>query len=130
MEVDNFRAKPVNRRDSMASKNSPITKTTAAAPKQTTVGVKTNIASGAQPTPPPKIEPPLPICLRDKSKWNAVSSECTVSDIPPLSNIEATACRLSMTGHGILTLVSVHLPAKKKLLCCDLEILVERIDKG
>ncbi|GBP63763.1 RNA-directed DNA polymerase from mobile element jockey [Eumeta japonica] len=48
---------------------------------------------------------------------------CCPIDTPPLVNIEATACRLSMTGHGILILVSVYLPPKKKLLRSDLEAL-------
>ncbi|GBP67627.1 hypothetical protein EVAR_98682_1 [Eumeta japonica] len=46
---------------------------------------------------------------------------CCPIDIPPLTNIEATACRLSMSGHSILILVSVHLPPKKELLRSDLE---------
>ncbi|GBP90919.1 hypothetical protein EVAR_66263_1 [Eumeta japonica] len=37
---------------------------------------------------------------------------CCPMDIPPLTNIEATACRLSI-GHGVLTLVSVYLPLRK-----------------
>ncbi|GBP66103.1 RNA-directed DNA polymerase from mobile element jockey [Eumeta japonica] len=37
---------------------------------------------------------------------------CCPIDIPPLDNIEATACRLSMSGHGVLILVSVYLPKK------------------
>ncbi|GBP10821.1 RNA-directed DNA polymerase from mobile element jockey [Eumeta japonica] len=49
---------------------------------------------------------------------------CSPISILPLSNIEATACRLSMTGHGILTLVSVYLPPKKKLLRSDLEVVL------
>ncbi|GBP11547.1 RNA-directed DNA polymerase from mobile element jockey [Eumeta japonica] len=43
--------------------------------------------------------------------------------IPTLTNIEATACSLSMAGHGIMILVSVYLPPKKKLLWSDLEVL-------
>ncbi|GBP44859.1 RNA-directed DNA polymerase from mobile element jockey [Eumeta japonica] len=49
---------------------------------------------------------------------------CCPIDIPPLDNIEATACRLSMSGHGVLILVSVYLPPKKKLLRSDLETLL------
>ncbi|GBP92498.1 RNA-directed DNA polymerase from mobile element jockey [Eumeta japonica] len=49
---------------------------------------------------------------------------CCPVDIPPLTNIEATACRLSMIGHGVLTLVSVYLPPKKKLLRSDLKVLL------
>ncbi|GBP26343.1 Probable RNA-directed DNA polymerase from transposon BS [Eumeta japonica] len=32
---------------------------------------------------------------------------CCPMDIPPLTNIEATACRLSMIGHGVLTLYDI-----------------------
>ncbi|GBP41727.1 RNA-directed DNA polymerase from mobile element jockey [Eumeta japonica] len=46
---------------------------------------------------------------------------CCPIDTPPLINIEATACRLSMIGHGILILVSVYLTPKKELLRSDLE---------
>ncbi|GBP36084.1 Probable RNA-directed DNA polymerase from transposon BS [Eumeta japonica] len=48
---------------------------------------------------------------------------CCLIDTPPLINIEATACRFSMIGHGILILVSVYLPPKKVLLRSDLEAL-------
>ncbi|GBP58043.1 RNA-directed DNA polymerase from mobile element jockey [Eumeta japonica] len=48
---------------------------------------------------------------------------CCLIDTPPLVNIEATACRLSMTGHGILISVLVYLPPKKELLQSDLEAL-------
>ncbi|GBP43071.1 RNA-directed DNA polymerase from mobile element jockey [Eumeta japonica] len=48
---------------------------------------------------------------------------CCPNDTPPLINLEATACRLSMTGHGVLILVSVYLPPKKDLLRSDLEAL-------
>ncbi|GBP87546.1 hypothetical protein EVAR_65167_1 [Eumeta japonica] len=34
-------------------------------------------------------------------------SYCCPMDIPPLTNIEATACRLSTIGHGVLTLVHI-----------------------
>ncbi|GBP83852.1 Nucleic-acid-binding protein from transposon X-element [Eumeta japonica] len=71
MEVETSRA---NHRD---AGNNNATKTTAAAPKQATVAPKPIAANGAKPTPPPKVKPPPPICLRDKSKWNTVSSECT-----------------------------------------------------
>ncbi|GBP24879.1 hypothetical protein EVAR_14213_1 [Eumeta japonica] len=200
---------------------------------QSTVVVKNSSANGSKQSPPPKVKLPPPICLRDKSKWNLVSSECTRKlnafliksnipfhtfaleeerkvkavikgiplefeisniiddpisqgypvhavhrmrrrngsalsmvlvvlemndlaierfknfcrtdrigaskggtvlydyrslyccpiDIPPLVNIEATACRLSMTGHGVLLLVSVYLLPKKKLLRSDIEAL-------
>ncbi|GBP68078.1 hypothetical protein EVAR_45366_1 [Eumeta japonica] len=48
---------------------------------------------------------------------------CCPIDTPPLIHLEATACRLSMAGHGILILVSVCLPPKKELLRSDLEAL-------
>ncbi|GBP67557.1 RNA-directed DNA polymerase from mobile element jockey [Eumeta japonica] len=48
---------------------------------------------------------------------------CCPIDTPQLTNIEATACRLSMTGHSIIILVSVYLPPKKELLRSDLEAL-------
>ncbi|GBP73624.1 RNA-directed DNA polymerase from mobile element jockey [Eumeta japonica] len=48
---------------------------------------------------------------------------CCLIDTSPLINIEATACRLSVIGHGILILVSVYLPPKKELLRSDLEAL-------
>ncbi|GBP72647.1 hypothetical protein EVAR_83157_1 [Eumeta japonica] len=48
---------------------------------------------------------------------------CCPIDTPPLVNIEATACRLSMTGHDILILVSIYLPPRKKLLRSYLEAL-------
>ncbi|GBP24951.1 hypothetical protein EVAR_12618_1 [Eumeta japonica] len=51
MDIDNSRAKTANRRY-LFKDNS--TKMTAAAPKQATVGVKSNVASVIKPTPPPK----------------------------------------------------------------------------
>ncbi|GBP48356.1 RNA-directed DNA polymerase from mobile element jockey [Eumeta japonica] len=48
---------------------------------------------------------------------------CCPIDIPQLINIEASACKLSMTGHSILILVSIYLPPKKELLRSDLEAL-------
>ncbi|GBP67582.1 hypothetical protein EVAR_98636_1 [Eumeta japonica] len=53
-----------------------------------------------------------------------LSLYCCPMDIRPLINIEATTCRLSMIGHGVLTLVSVYLPPKKKLLRSDLKVLL------
>ncbi|GBP49536.1 hypothetical protein EVAR_45512_1 [Eumeta japonica] len=32
-------------------------------------------------------------------------------NIPPLTNMEATGCRLAMTGHSTLVIVSVYLPS-------------------
>ncbi|GBP58046.1 hypothetical protein EVAR_39762_1 [Eumeta japonica] len=72
MEVETSRAKPVNHRNASSAN---LTKTKAAAPKQATVAPKSTAANSAKPTPPPKVKPPPPICLRDKSKWNPVSSE-------------------------------------------------------
>ncbi|GBP82764.1 RNA-directed DNA polymerase from mobile element jockey [Eumeta japonica] len=43
---------------------------------------------------------------------------------PPLINIEASACRLAMTGHGTLIIVSVYLPPHKPLLRSDIETLL------
>ncbi|GBP94600.1 Probable RNA-directed DNA polymerase from transposon BS [Eumeta japonica] len=43
---------------------------------------------------------------------------------PPLINLEASACRLAMTGHGTLIIVSVYLPPKKPLLRSDIETLL------
>ncbi|GBP47230.1 hypothetical protein EVAR_20234_1 [Eumeta japonica] len=50
-------------------------------------------------------------------------TQLRMDSIPPLTNTGAIACRLSMTGHGILTLVSVYLPPKIKLLRSDIEVL-------
>ncbi|GBP44053.1 Nucleic-acid-binding protein from transposon X-element [Eumeta japonica] len=41
------------------------------------VGVKSSSATGTKPSPPPKVKLPPPICLRDNTKWNYVSAECT-----------------------------------------------------
>ncbi|GBP58965.1 Probable RNA-directed DNA polymerase from transposon BS [Eumeta japonica] len=35
-------------------------------------------------------------------------------NIPPLTNMEATGCRLAMTGHSTLVIVSVYLPSPKR----------------
>ncbi|GBP40206.1 Probable RNA-directed DNA polymerase from transposon BS [Eumeta japonica] len=42
-------------------------------------------------------------------------------DLPNLTNIETTECRLAMTGHGTLFIVSIYLSPTKKLLRSDLE---------
>ncbi|GBP39346.1 hypothetical protein EVAR_24327_1 [Eumeta japonica] len=44
-------------------------------------------------------------------------------NIPPLTNMEATGCRLAMTGHSTLVIVSVYLPSPKRLLQRDLRAL-------
>ncbi|GBP58962.1 hypothetical protein EVAR_97336_1 [Eumeta japonica] len=36
-----------------------------------------NRVAGVAPTAPPKVKPPPPVFLRDKTKWNMVSSECS-----------------------------------------------------
>ncbi|GBP62438.1 RNA-directed DNA polymerase from mobile element jockey [Eumeta japonica] len=46
------------------------------------------------------------------------------TNTPPLINIEASACRLAMTGHGTLIIVSVYLPPHKPLLRSDIETLL------
>ncbi|GBP77462.1 RNA-directed DNA polymerase from mobile element jockey [Eumeta japonica] len=38
--------------------------------------------------------------------------------------MDATGCRLAMTGHGTLVIVSIHLPPPKKLPRCDLRALL------
>ncbi|GBP13417.1 RNA-directed DNA polymerase from mobile element jockey [Eumeta japonica] len=43
---------------------------------------------------------------------------------PQLINLETTACKLAMSGHGTLKIVSVYLPSSKKLLRSDLESLL------
>ncbi|GBP40816.1 Probable RNA-directed DNA polymerase from transposon BS [Eumeta japonica] len=52
------------------------------------------------------------------------SLHCCPIDLPTLSNIEATGCRLAMTGHGTLVIVSIYLPPSKSLLRSDLEALL------
>ncbi|GBP32503.1 Nucleic-acid-binding protein from transposon X-element [Eumeta japonica] len=49
---------------------------------------------------------------------------CCPLDTPPLINLETSACRLPMTGHGILIIVSVYLSPKKPLLRSDIESLL------
>ncbi|GBP78854.1 Probable RNA-directed DNA polymerase from transposon BS [Eumeta japonica] len=51
------------------------------------------------------------------------SLHCGHINIPPLTNMEATGCRLAMTGHSTLVIVSVYLPSPKRLLRRDLRAL-------
>ncbi|GBP05509.1 RNA-directed DNA polymerase from mobile element jockey [Eumeta japonica] len=51
------------------------------------------------------------------------SLHCGPINIPPLINMEATGCRLAMTGHSSLVIVSVYLPSPKRLLRHDLRAL-------
>ncbi|GBP83461.1 hypothetical protein EVAR_103342_1 [Eumeta japonica] len=51
------------------------------------------------------------------------SLHCGPINIPPLTNMEATGCRLAMTGHSTLVIVSVYLPSPKRLLRRDLRAL-------
>ncbi|GBP51148.1 hypothetical protein EVAR_33899_1 [Eumeta japonica] len=56
------------------------TKTVASNKEATTSSVtlvKTTNVTGSKPSPPPRVKPPPPICLRDKSKWNHIASECS-----------------------------------------------------
>ncbi|GBP00170.1 hypothetical protein EVAR_62499_1 [Eumeta japonica] len=48
------------------------------------------------------------------------SLHCCPIKIPPLVNMEATGCRLAMTGHRTIIIVSVYLPSPKPLLRSDL----------
>ncbi|GBP70183.1 RNA-directed DNA polymerase from mobile element jockey [Eumeta japonica] len=48
---------------------------------------------------------------------------CSPIDIPPLINLEATGCRLTMSSHGAIIIISVYLPPKKELLRSDVETL-------
>ncbi|KAI8427039.1 hypothetical protein MSG28_014680 [Choristoneura fumiferana] len=47
---------------------------------------------------------------------------------PTLTNMEVSTCRIAMTGHRPITLVSVYLPPTKDLLKTDLEILLNLDD--
>ncbi|GBP02309.1 hypothetical protein EVAR_85403_1 [Eumeta japonica] len=67
------------------------------------------------------------IIQRARSRSNILELEMCdgySADIPPLINIEASACRLAMTGHGTLIIVSVYLPPHKPLLRSDIETLL------
>ncbi|GBP86551.1 RNA-directed DNA polymerase from mobile element jockey [Eumeta japonica] len=48
---------------------------------------------------------------------------CSPIDIPSLINLEATGCRLTMSSHGAIIIISVYLPPKKELLRSDVETL-------
>ncbi|GBP55045.1 RNA-directed DNA polymerase from mobile element jockey [Eumeta japonica] len=52
------------------------------------------------------------------------SLHCCPIEIPPLINMEATGCRLAMTGHRTIVIVSVYLPSPKPLLRSDLRALL------
>ncbi|GBP89455.1 Probable RNA-directed DNA polymerase from transposon BS [Eumeta japonica] len=52
------------------------------------------------------------------------SLQCCPIDLPNLTNIEATGCRLAMTGHKPLVIVSIYLSPSKKLLRSDIEALL------
>ncbi|GBP44588.1 RNA-directed DNA polymerase from mobile element jockey [Eumeta japonica] len=56
------------------------------------------------------------------------SLHCGPINIPPLTNMEATGCRLAMTGHSTLVIVSVYLPSPKRLLRRDLRALFALAD--
>ncbi|GBP64423.1 RNA-directed DNA polymerase from mobile element jockey [Eumeta japonica] len=51
------------------------------------------------------------------------SLHCCPLDIPPLTNMEATGCRLAITDHSVLVIVSVYLSPSKRLLRSDLRAL-------
>ncbi|GBP11390.1 hypothetical protein EVAR_92903_1 [Eumeta japonica] len=51
------------------------------------------------------------------------SLHCDSINIRPLINMEATGCRLAMTGHSTLVIVSVYLLSPKRLLRRDLRAL-------
>lgn len=48
---------------------------------------------------------------------------CIPLDPPALTNIEASVCRIAMTGHLPITVASVYLPPDRTLLKSDLEAL-------
>ncbi|GBO99308.1 RNA-directed DNA polymerase from mobile element jockey [Eumeta japonica] len=52
------------------------------------------------------------------------SLHCCPIDIPPLINMEATGCRLAMTDHRTLVIVSVYLPSPQPLHRSDLRALL------
>ncbi|GBP40337.1 hypothetical protein EVAR_86483_1 [Eumeta japonica] len=49
---------------------------------------------------------------------------CCPLIIPHLINMEATGCRLAMTGHRTIVVVSVYLPSPKLLIRSDLRALL------
>ncbi|CAH2106116.1 unnamed protein product [Euphydryas editha] len=56
------------------------------------------------------------------------SLHCIPLDPPALSNIEASMCRVSMTGHQSVTLASVYLSPSKSLLESDIRSLLSTGD--
>ncbi|GBP08471.1 RNA-directed DNA polymerase from mobile element jockey [Eumeta japonica] len=64
------------------------------------------------------------LTLRKGYRSHKRSLHCCPIIIPTLINIEAMGCRLAMTGHGILVIVSIYLPSPKKLLRRDLRALL------
>ncbi|GBP59433.1 RNA-directed DNA polymerase from mobile element jockey [Eumeta japonica] len=52
------------------------------------------------------------------------SLHCCLIEISPLINMEATGCRLAMTGHRTLVIVSVYLPSPQALHRRDLRALL------
>ncbi|TLO45009.1 hypothetical protein FEG16_18210, partial [Acinetobacter baumannii] len=48
---------------------------------------------------------------------------CVPLDTPSLSHIEASVCRISLTGHQPIVIASVYLPPDKPLLSSDIESL-------
>ncbi|GBP00194.1 Nucleic-acid-binding protein from transposon X-element [Eumeta japonica] len=80
MDIDVQSAAPTSFIDSPASPDCPDTPVAYGpvnAANQATHTIQPPKTSDAKPTAPPKIKPPPPIYLRDKSKWNAVSAECS-----------------------------------------------------
>ncbi|GBP21274.1 Probable RNA-directed DNA polymerase from transposon BS [Eumeta japonica] len=61
--------------------------------------------------------------VRGTALYYRRSLHCGSINIPPLTNMEATGCRLAMTGHSALVIVSVCLPSPKQLLRRDLRAL-------
>ncbi|GBP81659.1 RNA-directed DNA polymerase from mobile element jockey [Eumeta japonica] len=80
MDVEQVKVKLTNHSDSsITSKKATVAKTVASNKEATTSGIntlKTTNVAGSKPSPPPKVNPPPQICLRDKSKWNHIASEC------------------------------------------------------
>lgn len=52
------------------------------------------------------------------------SLHCVSIDTPPLTNIEASCCRLAMNGHQPIILASCYLPPDKLLLSSDVNALL------
>ncbi|TLO84139.1 hypothetical protein FEG28_18965, partial [Acinetobacter baumannii] len=49
---------------------------------------------------------------------------CVPLDPPALANIEASVCRISLTGHAPIVIASVYLPPDKIVLSSDIEALL------